>query len=127
MKSVLSSIHDLRDLHSHQSWLLPGNTLIELNFDRINEAENRYYQNRVNKVLNSCGCTSGAVFATLCGCCYLLYLFFYLPQSAMNIGSIAVLMAIFFGGGIVGKFIGLLYSHLKLKFLIYRLSKRLAQ
>lgn len=125
MKSVLSSIHDLQELYSHKSRLLPWNTQIELGFDGLSEAENLYYQTRLNKFLNSCGCTSGAIFATLCGGLYLLYLVLNIPVAEIRLRSLLTILAIFFAGGIIGKVFGLIYSHVKLKLLIHQLSKRL--
>lgn len=126
MNVIISTLDELQELQKQQSWILPGNKRIELKLAELSEPENQNYQFRLNKLINSCGCTSGAVLSIASVIFYLGVIFLSSAAFYTQIGTIFILLLIFFMGGILGKISGLIYSHQKLKWTIKKLNKRIS-
>jgi len=92
-----------------------SNGHIVLSLDFLKPIETFYFQSKINRYYNDCGCSIGALFILLSTPTYVIYTCFFSNYNWVISTKLGVGMFVFLGSAIIGKLIGIYYSRLQLK------------
>jgi hypothetical protein len=127
MNIKITDNSSLDDLINRQSVfrLWPSSDEINFNLAEFSHEKNRYWQEKLNRYHDSCGCPQSAAFIMVAMIVFVLYLIIRPSGFSIKWSDVGLGVLVFILSGIVGKIFGIFIGKIKLIKTVKMIKKEL--